>query len=346
MSQFRNSLMLYRPTFSCWTARKKDKDQSEKANRDAGAVEGAANVHKALLPDNPELLAVQKWVTAMRTWIYNVTLPWDDNGGRVARVERHMDFMAEAGDRITKGHELVEAFLNSYAAAIEQARFKLVGMFNALDYPSVDEVRRKFYFAVECDAVPDAADFRIIDGLPPEEVERLVRDAQQGAEKRIGAAMADAHERLFDVVSKMATTLQQYGDKGIRKFNDTLVSNIADVAAIIPALNLTNDPKLTKLAADAARLATYDLKDLRGMPEVRDAAIAEARALASRFEGFSMQDVVAPPKPAVTPKPMEQVIADGAVFPAHGYDASPSSSEPHVVETEVDPASLATGWGE
>src|ERR1700744_3470068 len=104
MSQFRNSMMLYRPSLSCWTARKKDKDQSAKANKDAGAVEGAANVYKALLPDCAELMAVQKWATSFRSWVYATTLPWDDMGGRVAKVERHMDFMTEAGDRIRAGY--------------------------------------------------------------------------------------------------------------------------------------------------------------------------------------------------------------------------------------------------
>src|SRR6185503_20341780 len=100
MDMFRNSMILYRPSLSVWTARKKDKDESEKVNTSAGAVAGAANVHKALLPDSAELQAVQKWATSFRTWVYTNTLPWDDAGGRVARVEKHMDFMQEVGDRL------------------------------------------------------------------------------------------------------------------------------------------------------------------------------------------------------------------------------------------------------
>jgi hypothetical protein len=343
MSSFRNCMMLYRPSLSVWTGRKKDKAQSEKANADAGAVDGAANVYKALLPDSPELLAVQKAATAFRSWVYNTTLPWDDNGGRVARVEKHMEFMTEAGDRIRAMNDLVEEFIGSYDRSIEEARFKLNGMFNQSDYPTAFELRRRFAFHIECEAVPNSADFRIIDGLPQEEVERLVHDAQDGVERRINAAMADAHERLLEVVVKMATTLKQYGNKEIKKFNDTLITNIQDLCAVMPALNLTNDKRLTEIARQAERLATYDLRDLRSMPEVRDAAIAEATALiafADNQPGF--KGAVTIPKERVTTRTAEELAADGAVFPQHSYP------EEVVVKADmpgdINPASLADGW--
>ena len=345
MSTFRNSMMLYRPSLSVWTGRKKDKAQSEKANTDAGAVDGAANVYKALLPDSPELTAVQKGATAFRTWVYNTTLPWDDNGGRVARVEKHMDFMSEAGDRIRALEDLVDTFIGSYDRSIEESKFKLNGMFNQSDYPTAFELRRRFAFHIECEAVPEAQDFRIIDGLPPEEVERLVHDAQDGVERRINAAMADAHERLIEVVVKMATTLKQYGSKEIKKFNDTLITNIQDLCAVMPSLNLTNDKRLTELTRRAERLSTYDLKDLRGMPELREAAIAEAMAVISFADnqpGFKPGSTKLNAA-LVAAKPMEDVVADGAVFPQHSYPEG-SVVAVDMPKADIDPASLADGW--
>lgn len=283
MSMFRNAMILYRPSLSVWTARKKDKDESEKVNTAAGAVAGAANVHKALLPDSAELQAIQKWATSFRTWVYTSTLPWDDAGGRVARIERHMDFMTQAGDRLRQGDVLVDAFMAKYLSAIEEAKFKLNGMFKASDYPTLDEVRRKFHFALECEPVPDATDFRIMDGLPPEEVERLVQEAAQRGEAKVQAAMDEAYERLLDVVVKMSSTLKQYGDKEIKKFSDSLVGNIKSLVELMPSLNLTNDPHLAALTDDARLLTEYDPKELRTNEKARQAAIADARALAAKF---------------------------------------------------------------
>lgn len=318
MDMFRNSMILYRPSLSVWTARKKDKDESEKVNTAAGAVAGAANVHKALLPDSAELQAIQKWATSFRTWVYTSTLPWDDAGGRVARIERHMDFMTQAGDRLRQGDVLVDAFMDKYLSAIEEAKFKLNGMFKAADYPTLAEVQRKFHFALECEPVPDATDFRIMDGLPPEEVERLVQEAAQRGEAKVQAAMDEAYERLLDVVVKMSSTLKQYGDKEIKKFSDSLVGNIKSLVELMPSLNLTNDPRLAALTDDARLLTEYDPKELRTNEKARQAAIADARALAAKF-GMTGDG-----------EPKARPDTD---------DGAPCSSEPAAI-----PAGILDGW--
>jgi hypothetical protein len=344
MSQFRNSMMLYRPSLSVWTARKKDKEQSDKANADAGAVDGAANVYKALLPDSPELLAVQKWATAFRTWVYNTTLPWDDNGGRVARVERHMDFMQEAGDRIRAGYVLVDEFMGKYASAREEAKFKLNGMYKDGDYPSESDVRRKFFFTIDCEAVPDAADFRIIDGLPQEEVNRLVADASASVDKRIQAAIDDLYQRLFEVIAKFADTLDDFGAKRIKKFNDTLSTNISDIAQLVPALNLINDGQLAQLGRDAMALCSYDLKELRKDDAVRRAAMDEAYAVLRRYTKGATEPNAG--WEAVIPgelPPDLQAIAEAA---AAGRIEMASTTEPAatIVTNDIDPLTLVQGW--
>ncbi len=279
MSNYRNANLLYKPALSVWTARKKDKSESVKVNSAAGAVDGAANVYKQLLPDSPELAAVTKWATGFRSWIYDTTLPWDDSGWRIGRVIRHMEFMAEAGDRIAMGEQLAETFYEAYARAVEEAKFKLNGMFDQTDYPTVDEVRRKFSFTVDVMAMPNSEDFRVVDGVEQAEVDRLVQVATSSTEARIAAAMAEAHERVVEVVVKMANTLTEFGNKQIKKFNNTLITNISDLCAIMPALNLTDDPRLKEITRRAARLATYDVSDLRENAETRAAAINEARGL-------------------------------------------------------------------
>ena len=276
----RNSVLLYRLSLSVWTARKLDKGESAKVTQDAGAKDGTARVHKDLLPDCAELEAIRKWSTQLRTFVYLSTLPWDDAGWRAGNATKHMDFMMEVGDRIREGEALVDAFLAVYQQAIANAQFELAGMFNAADYETAEQVRRKFSFNIDVMTMPNTEDFRVVDGLSQEEADRLVVTAQTGTEQRISAAMEDAYQRLYDVVAKMAGTLDAFGAGEIKKFNDTLVSNIDDLIQVMPALNLTNDPKLAALAAQAKSLVAYSAIDLRKNPEVRAAASAEARALA------------------------------------------------------------------
>lgn len=300
MSAIHNRNLLYRPSLSIWTARKKDKGESAKVTETNHAKAGAANVYKALLPENPKLEAIQKWANGFRDFIYTNTLPWDDGGWRIGQVSRHMEFMQKAGDKMREGEGLVEEFLADYAVAVENAKFTLANLFDAEDYPGVEEVRTKFRFTLDVQTLPNVEDFRVIEGVPQEEVEKLVGVAKNSVEARVKAAMDVAYEKLYEVVAKMASTLTAYSDGSIKKFNDTLVGNIAELVEAMPALNITGDAKLASLAAQAQELAQYAAMDLRKNPEVRKAAITEANALAAQFkEATAGQPVVATNSPAV-----------------------------------------------
>jgi hypothetical protein len=281
----RNSTLLYRPSLSIWTARKLDKTQSVLVAHNADAKEGVANVHKQLLPECKELENVTKWATQFRTFIYTSTLPWDDSGWRIGQVARHMEFMQEIGDRITLGNLLVDALMGVYQSRVEEAKFTLNKMFNPMDYPSVQEVRSRFSFEVNVMPMPAASDFRAVEGIPKAEVEKLEKAAADAVEARIADAMKEAYERLYEVVSAMANTLEGYDGGTIRKFNDSLVDNIAKIVKVMPALNLTNDPKLAALASDAEELANYAAMDLRQHAPTREAAMNEARKLQMKFKG-------------------------------------------------------------
>lgn len=314
MSAYHNANLLYRPSISIWTARIKDKAQSVKVNEDAGAVAGAANVYKQLLPESAELKAVQQHAAAFRTWIYDSTLPWDDSGWRIGRVVRHMEFMDQAQDWMTQFDAKVNAFLDIYAPAREQARFQLNDMFLDADYPGVNEVKSKFGISLDVSSLPNTEDFRIVDGIPQAEVDRLVDTAKTSVEARVQAAMQEAYARLHAVVAKMASTLTDYGNKSVKKFNDSLVSNIADVVAVMPALNILGDPTLDALAQDAKLLCDFTPEDLRKDDKSRKAAIEEATALAKKFKlaGTANPTVPAPvaPSEARSPAPMATALRD------------------------------------
>lgn len=283
MGTIHNSNLLYRPSLSIWTARKKDKGESSNVTERNHAKAGAANVYKALLPENPRLEAIQKWANGYRDFIYTNTLPWDDGGWRIGQVARHMDFMAKAGDKMREGESLVEEFLADYKVAVENAKFTLANLFDPEDYPGVEEVRAKFRFTLDVQTLPNVDDFRVLEGVPQAEVDKLVGIAKNSVEARVQAAMDVAYEKLYEVVAKMASTLTAYSDGSIKKFNDTLVGNIAELVDAMPALNITGDAKLASLATQAKDLAQYAAMDLRKNPEVRKAAITEAKELAKQF---------------------------------------------------------------
>ncbi len=281
-SQYRNSNLLYRPSVGIWTARKLDKAESVDVNERNGAKRGVASVYKDLLPDSVCLEKVKQYASAYRAWVKSRTLPWDD-GTFIGQVCNHMQLMSDAGDRAREFDALVDAFIDEYAQAYEHARFTMGNLFNAADYPGISEVRAKFYITLDVMPMPATEDFRVVEGVPPEEVERLCAVSEQVMQDKTQAAMTTAYERIYAVVAKMGTTLTQFGDKEIKKFNDTLIGNIEDLIGVMPALNITNDPKLAALTDECKVLLDYDLKDLRKDEGTRKAAIKDAEALAGKF---------------------------------------------------------------
>jgi hypothetical protein len=350
----RNSTLLYRPALSVWTARKLDKTQSVLVAHNADAKEGVANVHKNLLPECKELEDVTKWATQFRTFIYTSTLPWDDSGWRIGQVARHMEFMQEIGDRINLGNLLVDALMRVYQSRVEDAKFTLNKMFNPMDYPSVQEVRSRFSFAVSVMPMPAASDFRAVEGIPKAEVEKLEKAAAEAVEQRIAEAMKEAYERLYEAVAAMANTLDGYDGGTIKKFNDSLVGNIAKIVKVMPALNLTNDPKLAALASDAEELANYAAMDLRQHAPTREAAINEARKLQMKFKGsiaaslpatgdtkVKAPKIKAGPRPAqkATPvgtKAIEQAKAAVKKAPAKKAAPAPTPAQKKVAKKVVE----------
>ena len=339
MSNYINSNLLYRLSISTWTARKKDKDQSAKVNTEAGASEGAANVYKQLLPDSKELDDVQKCATSIRTWVYHNTSPWDDGGWRIGQCSRHMDFMREAGDKMREYDELVDKLVNVYAQAVQNAKFTLADMYNEDDYPGVNEVRAKYAINVDVKSLPNVEDFRVVDGIPQEEVDRLLASAKADVDERVSAAMESAYSRLFDVVSKMASTLTAYGEKDIKKFNDTLTGNISALIAVMPGLNITNDPKLAALADEAKRLLDYDLGDLRKDEGARKCAIEDATKLVKKF-GRGHEVVEQPVVLATTSQAVASLNKLSAAMKRHGESAPKS---PVLTDDDADLLSSMSG---
>ena len=81
-----SSSMLVELNISTWTGRKLDKRASREVAQLNHADTGIANVHKKLLGNCDELMAVQKYTANVRNLHYSMTMPWSDTGLRLLPV--------------------------------------------------------------------------------------------------------------------------------------------------------------------------------------------------------------------------------------------------------------------
>ena len=246
-----SSSMLCELSISTWTGRKKDRKASEDVTTDNRAASGVASVHKKLLADCQELVAVQKFTANSRNIHYAMTMPWSDTGLRLLPTAQYFKYHQTMTDIQNEYDRLVDLFLSGYEWEITQASAKLGDLFHRDEYPSVDSLRNKFGFRLSYIPLPDAGDFRIDIGN--EATEQVKEHYQSYYSTQLNNAMNDVWQRTHKALSAMSERLD-YSDNDDKKiFRDTLVTNVLDMVELLNVCNVNGDSQMT-----AARMKLED----------------------------------------------------------------------------------------
>lgn len=239
-----------------WTARKLDKSTTAEVQHAKQAkAKGAARVNKHLLAGTTELDDIVSFVQKVRNYVTSNTLPWADRGTRLLPTARFLEF-----DEQMKLYEnefvlKVNEFIQIYPSLITAQAMALGQMFNRAEFPDVKDIARKFDFRVTYMPLPTAGDFRVDVGIAAQE--ELKTKLNQVYEKRISAAIDEVRERLTESVSHLAEqlTVEYEGSKAKpRRFYESTLETAKNLCAIVPALNITNDPKIEEVRADLERI--------------------------------------------------------------------------------------------
>lgn len=239
-----------------WTARKLDKSTTAEVQQAKQAkAKGAARVNKHLLAGTTELEDIQSFVQKVRGYVTGNTLPWADRGTRLLPTARFLEF-----DEQMKLYEnefvlKVNEFIQIYPSLITAQAMALGQMFNRAEFPDVKDIARKFDFRVTYMPLPTAGDFRVDVGIAAQE--ELKTKLNQVYEKRISAAIDEVRERLVTIITALSEqlTVEYEGSKAKpRRFYESTLETAKNLCAIVPALNITNDPKIEEVRADLERI--------------------------------------------------------------------------------------------
>jgi hypothetical protein len=282
----RNTLLVVGLNISAWEARRQDRKVNKEVADAHGTASTVGRYHKDLLPAATEHEAVLLIRNEWRRWYYENTLPWGDDSGRVIRSFDYLDFALESQSYEQRWNAAVKDFLAAYPTLVAQAELRLNTLFDPNDYPSVQEVKNRFGVRLTTYPLPDAEDFRIIEGIPPDEAERLCKVAVEGLEAHLNEAITDLWKRMFKVVAAMQEKLVVPIGKPGGRFHDTLVDNISELVELLPRLNLTGSAEINAIADDMHELTRYPAEILRTSPEARDTTAARAAAIAERMKAY------------------------------------------------------------
>jgi hypothetical protein len=275
-----NKAMLVRLSISQWTAKKYDKKVSKEVADKYGTDQERGRYNKVLVA-KAELEKINKAASAARTFHYEQTLPWQDDGARILPSANYMHYTQAMRELRREFENAVSTFIDNYSSLVDDARWQLNGLFNANDYPALNRIGKKFAFEVKVDPMPTAADFRV--DLQATEVDRIRQEIEHRATQATNEAMQDLWNRLHDVVSKMAERL---GTKDAI-FRDSLVENVHDLVDLLPRLNLTGDARLEALRQEvAAKLTRHGPQTLRENRQARRETARAAEDILQAMAGY------------------------------------------------------------
>jgi len=276
-----NALLVYL-NVSMWSARKLDKSATHEVTENHAASSDAGRFNKQLLAKEA-LAPIAQIASAARTYLYDNTRPWGDNGDRIMTItnyfivpERLRQFKAE----FNAAADVLEA---TYTEQRERSRLRLNTLFHDSDYPQAHEIRRKFSMDYGIMPVPTAGDFRV--DLPESALEEARTEIEKTVNARMNEAMSAVWEEVRGTVSKLRQRLEETRNGG--RLHESTLTNIEDLIARLPGLNLTNDAGLENMRKLLATTFNgIEMKDIKKSDAVRMDVMAQTDAIMKQMAGM------------------------------------------------------------
>jgi len=248
--------MVVNLSISQWAARKYDAKASKEVEDSHNAI-NAGRFNKSLINRDTVLKEIGKVANAARTYHYENTLPWDDNGPRFLPVQNIFNYTSQMGTFQNQFETLINKLVADFPTLVEEARSMLNTLFREEDYPPVSILKNKFKFSYHFDALGDADDVRI--KINDEEIAKIKEGISARLNDKVKNAVDHMVDRMRAAVSHMAETLKDPE----KKFKNSLVGNICELVDLIPLLNFNDDPHVKDVAVMLKPLCISDIDVLR-----------------------------------------------------------------------------------
>ena len=278
-----SSAMLVELNISVWTANKIDKDASRKVADDNHAASDAGHFRKNLMAGSHLRKEIADYAAGCRLWHNTRTMPWADRGPRLLPTSLFFDYKTEASARQAYFENLVNKFEVEYPRLQQTAQNYLGSLYDAADYPSVEEMRSKFGYRLVFSPVPDAGDFRI--DLPAQELDAMKAQYEASANERVEGAMKEQWGKLHDMVARMSEKLVEPDGDDKRRWHDTFITNAQEMCGMLTHLNITKDPSLEAARRGLERaISGVDIDDIKEDLSVREGVKSKLDAMLKQYE--------------------------------------------------------------
>jgi hypothetical protein len=232
---------------SYWQGTVKDKSATADVTYRNNAETGSAVVSKKLLPNCAELDAIKKHIARARLLHYQLTFDWmgELRAMPTMGLTRYMDKM---DPELAEHKRLCEAFFDVYEWELSQAPIKLGDLYNAADYFSLDEMKRKFSIDIRTCNMPEAGDWRI--DINNQALVEQKEQYERHYQTLIGDMVSDYKDRLIAALSNISSKLvpAPEGEKSNgKRMHSNVLSNVLDILPMADIFGLGEDSQIASM---------------------------------------------------------------------------------------------------
>jgi len=218
------------------------------------------------LTDNPALAALSKLHASAYQAHRRLTLPTIQDGMRLLPSGREFEHADTMRKLHTQHGKLVADFIGAYQSIKADAPARLNGLYDATQWPSVDTVESKFTFQTRYLPCPSHGTWGVW----------LAESAKTG-ETELRERIQEALQRLVDRCRETDGKLYQ-----------SVFSNLSDLLALVPDLNISECPVIAQAAQQAGELAKLDADAIRDSKHARNQAADKAAQILAAFGGATL----------------------------------------------------------
>jgi hypothetical protein len=241
-----------------WTATMQDSEISDEVTAAKKADRDSGKFVKHLLAKNNEHKRVLNYRQTVYNWMQRRTYDWAGSQ-RILPVVELPRFMAEMNQHKAEFTRLVDDFIKAYPTIVSNMAFVQGDMFKREDYPTINEVFKKFSIDIYTAEVP-TGDFRcrIANDLATDLQVHYERQARGLVDDILNKQKAQLIE-VMQSLSHCCETETVVGENGEikvkrRKLYDTTLQRAVELCNTFAEFNLTRDSSLEEARTNLLRI--------------------------------------------------------------------------------------------
>lgn len=281
-----SNFMLVDMQLRSWSGKRTDRGASDEliasksATRDSGAF-----VKNLLASAGKELKQVHTMGNALRTFVYNTTLPWSSSDGakrgeRVLATKSALSFLSDLQGLKKEYDRAVLELVNVWDVRVQEAMHNLGALADKSDYPDATELASMFSVSVDLKPIPAVADFSRLN-VPAALAIALSQRHEFAAQTQVANAMADLRQRFIDELTRIDKQMSKVANSEKTRLYDTLITNMQTLVEMAKNMNLTGNPALDELVQKIeARVVSRPVEAYKDNVALASQLAADAKALA------------------------------------------------------------------